>query len=209
MRADVQLLLIRALATSAVSRDDVALVAAQLAGTDVLPGLAVDAELRWRLLTALAGADSCRPTRSRRSSVVTRPEPGSRPQPPSRRRCRGGATEHAWDLAVVRPDTSGSVRRAVMGAFWHNGQDAALDGWVERYSTEAAGIWSRTSSGTATEYLRGMFPTVLASPSLVERARRFRQLPDLDPSVRRYVGQGIDDAVRAVAAQECERTATT
>ena len=204
--SDVQLLLVRALADSAVSGDDVALLAAQLDGTGVLPGLAVDTELRWRLLTGLArcgqlpvGAleDELRrdPTRVGQESAAA--VAASVPD--------AAAKARAWDLAVAAPDTSGSTRREVMRAFWHNGQDAALEGWVDRYFSEAAVVWGRTSSGTATEYLRGMFPAVLASPSLVARAHQFLELPDLDPSVRRYVGQGLDDAVRAVAAQACDR----
>jgi aminopeptidase N len=206
--SDVQLLVVRALAASAVADTDAALLTGLLNGTAVPAGLAVDTDLRWRVLTGLArlgrvdeGAieDELRtdPTTAGREHAAAA----------SAARPAADAKERAWAAAVARVDTAGTTRVAIMRTFWQAGDAEVLAGFAERYFTEAASIWARATSGTATDFLTGMFPAPLASAQLLDRAERLLARPGLDPSARRFVGQGRDDVVRALAAQACDRSA--
>ncbi len=204
--SDVQLLLVRAIAASPAGHEDAALLSGLLDGTLGPPGLVVDTDLRWQLLTGLARLGRADETAIDAELAGDPTTAGQeRAAAVSAARPDRAAKEKAWAVAVDSPDTSGTARTAVMRTFWSPADAAVFDGFVERWFAEAATVWGRATSGTATDFLTRMFPAALASPALVELTETFLARTDLDPSVRRFVGQGRDDAVRAVAAQAADR----
>jgi len=205
---DLQLQLTRSLAASAVTEDDLALLSGLLDGTAPLAGLEVDTDLRWTLVTGLArrgrADDALIAAEAGRDATISGQEnaaaaAASRPDRVSK--------EHAWDAVVNDDDVANGTKTEVGRSIWQGGQAEALTGFVDRYFTDAETIWDRTTSTMATLFLVAMFPRVADSAVVVERADRFLAATTAGSAVRRFVGEGRADAVRAGAAQEKDRAA--
>jgi aminopeptidase N len=118
---DFQLMWARAFAETARADADLDRVAALLSGDLVVPGLEVDAELRWQLLTALAAAGRRAPTpprSTRRRLATTRPSACARrpaltppARRPRRRRPRGSrsSTTRTFRTPCRRPSPTPSA----------------------------------------------------------------------------------------------------
>ncbi len=206
--SDLQLQLVRALATSAASAEDLDLLAGLLDGSAALPGLSVDVDLRWSLVTGLArrgrGDESMIAAELAADTTISGQERAAaasavRPDP--------AAKDRAW-TDFLAEEVANGTKTAVGRAFWQGGQQEVLAGYVDRYFTEAATIWGRMTPTMATDFLVYLFPRTADPQVVVERADRFLADPAVTGAVRRYVGEGRADAVRAAAAQEADRRAS-
>ena len=97
-------------------------------GRRTLDGLAVDVDLRWTLLPALAsGGREPGTRRSPPSSTATTPSRDRRAQRRPGRRCRRPqAKAQAWNDAVVRDDVANETMRSIAYSFGQPRQDEVL-----------------------------------------------------------------------------------
>ncbi|NUT91167.1 MAG: aminopeptidase N, partial [Saccharothrix sp.] len=158
--SDHQLAFVNALAGSVLSASDLEVVRGWYDGTDVLPGLDVDTDLRWRLLSALVahgGADlpeiAAEEERDPTATGRRRAESARalRPTPE--------AKEEAWDRAVNDDELPNAVSEAIIGGIQHPGQKALLQPFVARYFADVADVWERRSSERAQSMVIGLFPS--------------------------------------------------
>ena len=200
--SDVQLQLVRALAASAVTTEDLDLVRGLYDGSTPLPELTVDTDLRWTLLIALArrghADDAAIDAELSRDATITGQEHAAtaraaRPDPAAKAR--------AWTDAVERDDVANQTQLATIGGFAQSGQQDLLAPYVERYFAVADDIWERRIVKMASNVLVGMFPRLLADDGLVARAGQWLDATRATPAARRIVAEGRADAARAVAAQ--------
>ena len=210
--SDHQLAWARCLA--AVARADPAgadYLAALLDGSSVPEGLAMDADLRWRLWQALAAtgrADASRLeaelerdlTASGRAgftaAMCARPEPVVKAQ--------------AWEDAVAGSELSNELLDATIDGFTAAGH-GLLAPYVDKYFQVIEGVWQRQSIELASRVVRGLYPLQqdLAEgqapelhPVVVLTDEWLGRHPDAAPALRRIVVEQRDHLLRALRAQQ-------
>ncbi|BBY98046.1 aminopeptidase N [Mycolicibacterium fallax] len=210
--SDHQLAFINALCTSVLSTRHVTLLADLLDSDPAdagLDGLQIDTDLRWRIVTALAGAghvdadgsatpfldaeaardDTAAGRRSAAAAAAARPQ--------------AEVKAAAW-TQVFEDDTLANITaRAIIGGFVAPGQAELLTPFTERYFAEVAGVWQRRSSEVAQTVVIGLYPSWDISRSGLDAADAFLADPELPSALRRLVSEGragVERALRARAA---------
>ncbi|MFL6160474.1 MAG: aminopeptidase N, partial [Marmoricola sp.] len=172
-----------------------------LDGSWVLEGLAVDQDLRWVLITALArrgrGADLI-DTELAADNTISGKEhaAAARAAQPT-----AEAKAEAWDAAVVQTDTPNETHRSIVLAFNATGQDEVLEPYVATYLTAAETLWEHLGTHKAATALEGLFPRQLASPALLEQVDAWLASTDANAGAKRYVAEGRADVARYLAGQ--------
>jgi hypothetical protein len=157
-------------AASAQTDDQLAGLGAWLAGKDLPDGLAIDAELRARILFTLAARGLARADDidalprldpvtgevNRATCLAMQPDPA--------------AKEAAWAMAISSAELTRMAQAAAAG-IWVPGQEELMAGYRDRYFTEALPAlvtrkvsWSRSRLGTL------LFPVTLVSEATIEAA---------------------------------------
>jgi aminopeptidase N len=204
--SDHQLAYVNALCSSVLDDEILAYPRQWLDGTAPLPGLTVDTDLRWRLLRALAAhgkADLADIDAEReRDATAT----GHRQSEWAKSlRPTDEAKAEAWRRAVSDDDLPNAVSDAIIAGFSHPGQKALLEPYVARYFADVAGVWARRSSERAQPTVVGLFPAWSVNRTTVDAANAWLA-EDRPPALRRLVSEGRAGIVRALAAQEFDRS---
>jgi aminopeptidase N len=201
--SDHQLTFMRALAGAAHTGPVLDLLEQLLEGERTVEGLVVDTDLRWSLLHALARngrADDLRiAAELRRDNTISGQE---RSAAARAARPTAEAKEEAWEIAMVRDDVPNETQRSVVHAILQPGQDEILKPYVEKYFEAAHTLWEEKGTQRASTALEFLFPRVLASPALLERANEWLRESPAKPAAKRYVREGVDDVERYLRAQE-------
>jgi aminopeptidase N len=129
-----------------------------LAGSTVIEGLAVDAELRWNLWHALAAngqasreqldgelaRDNTAAGRSgHATALAARPEPAVK--------------EEAWNEAVHGTSLSNQLLSATIAGF-NTGPASLLADFIDRYFESLEQVWASRSIEIASRIVRGLYP---------------------------------------------------
>ena len=200
--SDHQLTFVRHYALAARSDRAAAYLEALLDGTGTPPGLEVDQDLRWTLLTGLAridrvADDDIAAEEQRDGTIVGR----ERAAAVRASRPTAEAKEQAW-ATVMQKGTPNETSRSIVLAFMRHGQAEVLAPYVEKYLEAADTIWDTLGTHKASVVLENMFPRPLASPELLERVDAWLATTPAKAGAKRYVAEGRADAARALAAQE-------
>jgi len=201
--SDHQLAFVRAFAGAAHRDDALDVVAGWYDESAALPGLTLDPDLRWALLTSLtagrrAGDDEVAAELARDGTISGQERAAAaRAAVPTPE-----AKEQAWQLAVVRKDTPNETQRQIASAFEIAGQDEVLAPYVDRYLEAAESMWENLGVQRASVALQLMFPRALPSPETLERIQTWLDKTSANPAAVRYVKEGAADLERALAAQE-------
>jgi aminopeptidase N len=196
--SDFQLAYAQALAGLAMSPGDLALLAGLLDGTRPIEGLAVDTELRWRLLRRLVEIEA---------------ELRRDPTDAGERRaaaCRAAIPDAAAKEAAWQRITSGALPNAVFRAeldgFTDYDQPELMAPYQQRYFDVVGGIWRDWGSDMAQWFAANAYPitdtpaVIAATDDLIERASPPAPL-------RRLLMEGRDGVERALRCQARDRQA--
>jgi aminopeptidase N len=201
--SDHQLSFARAYSGAAHSDQALADIEGLLDGSFDIDGLAVDTDLRWTLLTALAKngraeADRIDEELARDNTISGKEHAAAalaiRPT--------AEAKAQAWEDAVVRDDVPNETQRSIVLAFGAYGQDDVLAPYVEKYLEVADTVWEDKGTQRASTLLEFIFPKHLASPELIARLDQWLESSPANPAAKRYVRENRDDLARALRAQE-------
>ena len=107
----------------------------------------------------------------------------------------------AWQQVVGSGDLPNTVQAAVIGGFGRVDDPRLLEPFVEPYFEALVPIWRSRTSEMATQIAVGLYPTLLASPTLVERTERWLTTSGAEPALARLVVENRDGITRALAAQ--------
>jgi len=199
---DHQLSFARAYAGAAHTEEALARVEGLLDGSLDLDGLAVDADLRWTLLSALAKngrADADRIDEElARDNTISGQEHAAAARA---LRPTAEAKAEAWEAAMVRDDVANETQRSIVLAFSAFGQDEVLAPYVEKYLTAADTMWEDKGTQRASTALEFIFPKHLASQDLLDRLDQWLEQSPANPAAKRYVRENRDDIARALRAQ--------
>jgi aminopeptidase N len=207
--SDHQLALARAFILAAETGPALAVLQAWLGGDEAPEGLAVDADLRWLLVTQLArrgvigtaeiDAEAARDATAQGAEKAA----GARaalPDPESK--------QWAWQLATAEESVPNETHFQVCSQFWQFGQESALAPYVRSYLDVAQAIsegrdgWDTRSSAIRQHVLGLLFPRPLADRPTMRLMDLWLQGTALSESVRRQVDERRDDAERALLCQE-------
>jgi aminopeptidase N len=202
--SDHQLAWVHALLGAARSAEHVAFVRGLLDGTRTVAGLAVDDELRWSIVQSL----------SARGAIDLAHIDAELERDPSAAGQRHAATARAlqptpeakaeaWRLAVEDDNLPNAVQEAVIAGFAHQLHGELLKPYVARYFAEIADVWERRTSELAQNVVVGLFPswTSTISPETVAAADEFLARDTMPAALRRLVGEGRADVLRAMRAR--------
>jgi len=204
--SDHQLAFVRGWVAAASTPEHLAAVGAILDGTETLPGLTVDADLRWTLLQRLvvrgarsradidAEAERDRTATGQRQAAFAR---AGLPTPE--------AKELAW-TAVMTPDAlPNALLEATVLGFVNADQRDLQAAFTERYFEAVPQVWQSRTSEMAQTIVTGLYPALLVDPATVDRTEQFlSDNAELAYGARRLVAEGADGVRRALRARAAD-----
>jgi aminopeptidase N len=202
--SDAQLQLVGAYAALQRGGADADYVRGLYDGSAVLEGLAVDTEMRWTLLTALAAtgratAAEVEAEKERDNTAMGRERAAralaAMPTPE--------AKAAAWRDGVEQDTLPNSVVEAIGLGFSRATDPQVLAPYVERYHDAVLDVWESRTHAVAEVILTAYYPTVLASSELLEASQRWLDAhPEAPAGVTRLVAENRDAVARALRAQD-------
>ena len=202
--SDAQLQLVTAACQSTAEGDNTSYAAGLRDGSEILPGLTVDFEMRWTLLTAMAAAgnasaDDIRDEREREDTATGR----ERAARALAARPSAQAKEEAWAAAVIGNELPNSTVTATGLGFTRPGLDpAVMRPFIARYHDMLASVEDKGSHAILEAVVQGFYPRTLASQELLDATDAWlAQNTSAQDSLRRLVTENRDPIERALAAQ--------
>ncbi|OBJ33938.1 aminopeptidase N [Mycolicibacter heraklionensis] len=203
--SDHQLAYVNALCTSVLAERHTTVLAALLDADPAaqgLAGLAVDTDLRWRIVVALArgGAlDSAAiDAEIQRDPTAAGQRQGAQA---SAARPQAAVKEAAWQQ-VIEDDTLANITgRAIIGGIVQPGQGELLAPFTARYFEAISGVWERRSSEVAQTVVVGLYPGWDVSQAGLDAADAFLADPSVPPALRRLVTEGRAGVERSLRAR--------
>lgn len=204
--SDHQLSFARALSQTAHSPRVLTFLSGLLTGSEQsleqVPGLTLDADLRWTFIAALArnGVYSSEQIDAELAidSTISGQEHAARarasmPTPEAKRQ--------AWHDAIDRDDIANETQRQIALGFALPGQEEILQPFLQEYLTCAETIWEAKGVQRASTALELMFPMPLTSVETLDQITTWLATSTANPGAKRYVAEGADDMARALRAQ--------
>jgi len=156
-------------AASAQADDQLATLGAWLTGKDLPDGLALDAELRARVLFTLAARGLADP---RDIDALPRLDPVTGEV--NRATCLAmrpdlAAKQAAWNVAVSSGEPA-RIAQACAAGFWVPGQEELTAGYRDRYFTEVIPAIATRKPWSKSRLSRLLFPATLVSEATIEAA---------------------------------------
>ena len=156
-------------AASAQADDQLAVLGAWLVGKDLPDGLALDAELRTRILFTLAARGL-----ARGEDIDALPRLDLVTGEVHRATCLAmqpdlAAKEAAWTVALS-PSEPARIAQACAAGIWVPGQEELMTGYCDRYFTEALPALAARRQRPKARLSRLLFPATLVSETAIEAA---------------------------------------
>ena len=195
--SDHQLALVRAYAAAASGPGHLREI---LAGA--LPGLEIDVDLRWSLVSALArlgDADEAEiADELERDDTISGREhaAGARAVRPTPE-----AKEEAWQRAAVDTETPNETRRQIALSFQVAGQADVLEPYVDRYLERAETVIDEMGIWIGQVVLVYLFPLANPSQQTLDKVDTWLASTSAGAAATRFVSEGRDDLARALRAQ--------
>ncbi len=199
--SDFQLAWARAFIATARSTEDLGFVRGLLDGTQSVPGLVVDTDVRWSIVTwlaitgeaddALIAAELERdPTdQGERHAAAAR---AGRPVPE--------AKAEAWEKVTNDPEITLAMLRAIAGTFQAPDQEQLLEPYADRYFAELLPYWERREFDLAIAFANGMYPD-LFTDDVVRATDELLARKGLPHPIRRILLEQRDDTLRVMRAR--------
>jgi aminopeptidase N len=208
--SDHQLAFVNALCTSVLSANHVAVLSTLLDNEPDavnLPGLVIDTDLRWRIVTALAAsgdidaAGPATPFIDAEAQRDTTAAGARHAAAASAARPQIAVKEAAWQQ-VIEDDTLANITaRSIISGFVRPGQHELLKPFGAKYFGAISGVWGRRSSEVAQTVVIGLYPAWDVSQACLDAADKYLSDPEVPPALRRLVIEGRAGIERALRAR--------
>jgi len=212
--SDHQLAFVNALCTSVLPDSQLTLLADLLdhdPADEDLPGLQVDTDLRWRIVTALAaggridaGVDSGGPGTPFIDAELTRdPTAAGRRHAAaaSAARPQADVKHRAWRDVLEDDTLANATARSIITGFVQPGQRDLLAPYTKHYFDAISSVWERRSSEVAQTVVVGLYPSWDISPEGIAAADWFLGGLHVPPPLRRLVSEGRAGVERSLRAR--------
>jgi aminopeptidase N len=205
---DFQLVWARAFATAAVGDAHVGVVRGLLDGSREIEGLAVDTELRWHLVLALAEGGHADEAEIDAEFQRDPTDYGKRYQAQAlASRPTAGAKTEAWESIIGDATMPMATFAAMMRGFQRPGQEEVLRPFVEPYFEQLAPMWRDRTLEMAVSFARNMYPGHLIEQATIDATDRHLEADRVPGPIARTLVEGRDQLQRALRAQACDREA--
>ncbi|MFH8595705.1 aminopeptidase N [Streptomyces rimosus] len=206
--SDHQLAWARAFAVAARTDAQLDLLQGLLDGSQEIPGLAVDTELRWALVERLAATGRAdekaieaelqrdRTSAGERHAAAAR---ASRPTPE--------AKAEAWASVVESDKLPNAVQEAVIGGFVQTDQRDLLAPYTEKYFAAVKRVWDSRSHEMAQQIAIGLYPALQVSQETLDATDTWLASADPSAALRRLVSESRSGIERALKAQRADEAA--
>ncbi len=196
-----QLAWARAYASASRSEPEYDLLREWLNG-DAPDGLAVDTELRWRLVQALAAGgridehdiqaelDRDRTASGERQAAVA-----------SALLASPDAKEAVWRRVTGAEPLPNWLQRALLAGFQHPAQIELTAPYTARYFEAVDQIWATRDSEPAQEFVEAAYPSLHVSQATIDATDAWLADPGKPAPLRRLIGEGRDGVLRALRAR--------
>ncbi|WP_109688379.1 aminopeptidase N [Branchiibius hedensis] len=207
--SDAQLQLVSAFAAAATDPDDVSWLRALLDGTAQLPGLAVDTEMRWTLLTGLCSTGAA--GEEQIVAELDRDPSSTGHERAARARASiptSEAKRAAWDTLINDSSVPNQTINAIALGFSTPHDPQLLRPFVEPYFDELENIWKARTFAIAQAITSLSFPASLADQELLDATNAWLSAhPQASAGARRAVADHRDGLERALTAQRYDASA--
>jgi aminopeptidase N len=203
--SDHQLAWTRAFVSTARSEEHIGRVLGLLNGTTDVPGLAVDAELRWHIVRNLAARGAIDEDVIAAEAERDPTAAGARHAVAARTaRPLAEAKEEAWASIVDDPKLPNAMLSATMGGFQQADQAELLVPYADRYFASIERIWEERTNETAINIVTTMYPSVLIDQRTIDRTNEYLKTGNAVPAIRRLLVEGRDGVERALRARQVD-----
>jgi aminopeptidase N len=205
--SDHQLAFTQALADSAITHPQLALLAGLLDGSMVFDGLTVDTDLRWMLLRRLASRGVAGEAEIDAELARDPTAAGERRAATCRAAIPDPAVKHATWAKIVGSDTmANAMFRATIHGFVDEDQTDLLEPFATRYFDVVGDIWRDWSSDMAQTFATVAYPAAITERT-IEMTDAYIARTQPPAALRRLIMERRDGTARALRAQACDRSA--
>ncbi len=173
-----------------------------LDGSWEVPGLQIDTELRWHLVTVLAREGGLGPDRIDHELDRDRTDIGERRAMTARAAMPDPQQKAAaWKRLTEDTSLSHTLSRELWSGFQQMTQPHLLEEYVDPYFDVLDEVWDRRPLEWAIEFASHMFPHPSASPAVDQRTAAVLDRDDLPRPLRRVLLEQRDLLERTLAAR--------
>ena len=199
--SDRQLAWMQLLCRTATAPDQLGLLSGLLGGRERLPGLALDADLRWAMLRRLAAAGQAGAAEINAELAADPTESGARHAAACRAAMPDASQKEAtWQL-LTGADVPISGLREIVAAFHEPEQAELLAPYAQRYFDVLPGLWAARGGHLRVRLGEALFPRTAAGPGLLAMIDRFLAADGRDPALVRVVAERRDLVERAIRSR--------
>jgi len=199
---DAQFQFVKFFAGIASTSEHIAALRGLIDGSSPLPGLEIDTDLGWELLEGLVLAGAAGEPEI--AAALAKDNTSNGQQTASRARATvptAGAKRAAFDSLVDTPDLPNAIVRQVTLGYLHTNDPASLGSLIDPYFAELNNIWQTRSYKIAEYLITGLYPSPLASHSLVEATKAWLAENAAVPALRRMVIESLAGVERSLDVQ--------
>jgi aminopeptidase N len=203
--SDVQLSWARTVAAAALSDEHLDLLAGLLSGAGSVPGLAVDTDLRWALLTRLVATGRAGEPQIAAELELDPTAAGARNAAGVRAALPTvEAKAAAWESMAGSAELPNETLLAVLTGFRQANQLDLLAPYTDRYFDAVADLWATRTPHMAQMLVNGLYPVLAVEQSAVDAVDAvLGSGPDrVPPALRRLLLEQRDGTVRTLRGRE-------
>ncbi|MDR7255295.1 aminopeptidase N [Nocardioides sp. BE266] len=172
-----------------------------LDGSFTVEGLAMDQDMRWVLITALAKSGRFGDAEIDAELEVDKTISGKEQAAAARAsQPTAEAKEAAW-AAIVDPTTPNETSREIAFSIFRFGQEDVLEPYLEKFLTASETLVDVLGFHKASTVLEYGFPRPLGSEATLARLDEWLATSDAPKQAKRYIGEARAEIARALTAQ--------
>ncbi|MCU1407977.1 MAG: aminopeptidase [Microbacteriaceae bacterium] len=200
--SDAQFQFVKVLASVAATGDQLDALAGLLDGSAPLPGLTVDTDLAWELLTGLVAGG--RAGTSEIDEALAKDNTATGAQSAAQARAAIPTPEGkraAWSSLIDVDTAPNTIVRMTAAGFLRAQDTALLAPFVPEYFAMLQSIWDSRSYAIAEKLVVGLYPSPLASQELADATHAWLDANAEPAALRRLVVENVAGVERALAVQ--------
>jgi aminopeptidase N len=182
----------------AISGEDLDLVAGLLDGSVTIDGLAIDTDMRWRLLHRLVSRGVAGPERIAAELDRDSTDAGERHAAQARAAIPTAAAKAAAWRQITGGTMPNAVFRAALNGFEDLDQDELLAPYAEPFFDLVPGLWQGWGSDMAQYFAEGAYPRTEVSQQAIDAADEYLSRTSLPTGLHRLLTEGRADVARAL-----------
>ncbi len=202
---DHQLAIVRNMLAVARKPEHAELLHAWFRNEDAPVGLAIDTDLRWAFVSRLVAMGDL-PESAIEDELARDNTAGGERQAAAARAAIGTpeAKAKAWSAAIDSDELTNAILGSTIGGFAQPDQRQLLAPYVDKYFAALPEIWKTRTNEIAQTITMGLFPSLLASQDLLDKADAFLNT-DTDAGSTRLIRELRDNVARALRCQAVDK----